>query len=61
MPFVPQPPVPYLPEQESKSFRINHAADFPFDLFPKVLSHSPVRSTGEQGERAELLGVGAAH
>lgn len=61
MPFVSQPPLPYLPEQESKSFLINHPADFLFDLLPKVVSHSSVWSSGELGERAELSGVRAAN
>lgn len=52
MPFVPQPKLPYLPEQESTSLLINHPADFLFDLLPKVVSPSSVRSSGEVGERA---------
>lgn len=55
VPFAPQFPLPYLPAQESKSFLTNHPADFPKDM-----SHSSVRCSGELGERAELSGVGAA-
>lgn len=40
MPFVPQPPIPYLPEQESKSFLLCHPADFFLDLLSKVMLHS---------------------
>lgn len=61
MPFVSQPPLSYLPEQESKSFLINHPADFLFDWLPKVVSHSSVWSSGELGERPELSGVTAAN